>query len=53
MVGGLDHPEASDHLDNEAKTVKPVNGTAKIDVDEIRTQASSKRAEDPPNAISC
>ena len=36
MVGGLNDPEGWDHLDNEAKNVKPVSGTAEIDVDEIR-----------------
>ena len=28
MVGGLNDPAGWDHLDNEAKTVKPVSGTA-------------------------
>ena len=36
MVGGLNDPEGWDHLDNEAKTVKPVSGTAEIDVNEIQ-----------------
>jgi hypothetical protein len=36
MVGTLNDPEGWDHLDNEAKTVHPVSGTAEIDVDEIR-----------------
>ncbi|HUE90092.1 MAG TPA: hypothetical protein VMO26_28760 [Vicinamibacterales bacterium] len=36
MVGGLNDPEGWDHLDNEAKSVKPVSGTAEIDVDEIQ-----------------
>jgi hypothetical protein len=35
-VGGLNDPEGWDHLDNEAKNVHPVAGTAEIDVDEIR-----------------
>ena len=35
MVGGLNDPPGWDHMDNEAKTVKPVSGTAEIDVDEI------------------
>lgn len=35
MVGGLNDPEGWDHLDNDAKTVRPVRGTAEIDVDEI------------------
>ena len=36
MVGGLNDPEGWDHLDNDAKSVRPVAGTAEIDVDEIR-----------------
>jgi hypothetical protein len=36
MVGGLNDPEGWDHLDNEAKNLRPVTGTAEIDVDEIR-----------------
>ena len=36
MVGGLNDPEGWDHLDNEARNVRPVTGTAEIDVDEIR-----------------
>ncbi|HEU4692009.1 MAG TPA: hypothetical protein VFS23_26790 [Vicinamibacterales bacterium] len=36
MVGGLSDPEGWDHLDNEAKNVKPVSGTAEIDVNEIQ-----------------
>lgn len=36
MVGGLNDPEGWDHLDNDAKVVRPVTGTAEIDVDEIR-----------------
>jgi hypothetical protein len=35
MVGGLNDPEGWDHLDNEARNVHPVTGTAEIDVDEI------------------
>ena len=35
MVGGLNDPEGWDHLDNDAQTVRPVSGTADIDVDEI------------------
>jgi hypothetical protein len=34
MIGSLDDPEGWDHLDNEARTVKPVAGTVEIDVDE-------------------
>jgi hypothetical protein len=36
MVGGLDDPVGWDHMDNAARTVRPVGGTAEIDVDEIR-----------------
>src|SRR5918995_666552 len=36
MVGGLNDPEGWDHLDNEAKNVKPVSGTAELDVNEIQ-----------------
>ena len=36
MVGGLNDPEGWDHMDNAAKTVKPVAGSVDIDVDEIR-----------------
>src|SRR5687767_15932947 len=36
MVGGLNDPEGWDHLDNEARNVKPVSGTAEIDVNEIQ-----------------
>ena len=35
MVGGLNDPPGWDHLDNEAKTVKPVAGTAEIDVNDL------------------
>ena len=35
MVGGLNDPAGWDHLDNEAKTVKPVSGTAEIDVNDL------------------
>jgi hypothetical protein len=36
MVGGLNDPEGWDHLDDEARSVHAVTGTAEIDVDEIR-----------------
>src|SRR5687768_17547080 len=36
MVGGLNDPEGWDHLDNEARHVRPVTGTAEIDVNEIQ-----------------
>ena len=35
MVGGLNDPEGWDHLDNEAKNVKPASGTAEIDVNDL------------------
>lgn len=36
MVGGLFDKPGWDHIDNAAKTVQPVQGTATIDVDEIK-----------------
>ena len=36
MVGTLNDPAGWDHMDNDAKTVRPVAGTAEIDVNEIR-----------------
>src|SRR5688572_23550185 len=36
MTGGLNDPEGWDHLDNDAKSVRPAAGTAEIDVDEIK-----------------
>ena len=35
MVGALNDPAGWDHMDNDAKTVKPVQGTAEIDVDDL------------------
>ena len=35
MVGGLNDPVGWDHIDNEAKAVKPVSGTAEIDVNDL------------------
>ena len=35
MVGGAERPGGWDHMDNEAKTVKPVSGTAEIDVNDL------------------
>lgn len=35
MVGGLNDPEGWDHMDNDAKSVKAVSGTADIDVNEL------------------
>ena len=34
MIGGLNDAVGWDHMDNEAKSVRPVGGTAEIDVDE-------------------
>jgi hypothetical protein len=34
MVGTLNDAPGWDHLDNDAKTVRPVSGTADIDVNE-------------------
>jgi len=36
MVGGLNDAPGWDHLDNDAKSVRPVTGTAEIDVNEIQ-----------------
>ena len=36
MVGGLKDPVGWDHMDNAARSLRPVSGTAEIDVDEIR-----------------
>jgi hypothetical protein len=44
MVGGLNDPEGWDHLDNEAKNVRPVAGTVAIDVDEIRNTGTFEAA---------
>jgi hypothetical protein len=35
MIGGLKDPVGWDHMDNEAKSVKPVSGTAEIDVNDL------------------
>jgi len=35
MVGGLNDPAGWDHMDNDAKAVKPVAGTADIDVNDL------------------
>ena len=43
MVGGLNDPVGWDHLDNEAKNLRPVAGTAEIDVNEIQNTAHSRR----------
>ncbi len=40
QVGRLNDPPGWDHIDNEAKTVSPVEGTVEIDVDEIRNTGS-------------
>ncbi|MSR21960.1 MAG: hypothetical protein EXR92_00110 [Gemmatimonadetes bacterium] len=36
MVGTLDDPDGWDHMDNEARNVRPVTGTAEINVNEIQ-----------------
>ena len=36
MVGTLNDPPGWDHMDNDAKTVRPAGGTAEIDVNEIQ-----------------
>ena len=36
MVGGLNDPPGWDHVDNDARSVKPVGGTAEINVNEIQ-----------------
>jgi hypothetical protein len=36
MVGGLNDPEGWDHLDNEARNLRLLSGTAEIDVNEIQ-----------------
>ena len=36
MVGALKDPVGWDHMDNAGKNLRPVGGTAEIDVDEIR-----------------
>ena len=36
MVGSLNDAPGWDHMDNAAATVKPVSGTAEIDVDELK-----------------
>ena len=35
MVGGVNDPAGWDHMDNDAKSVKPVSGTAEIDVNDL------------------
>src|SRR4051812_10609798 len=42
MVGTLNDPVGWNHMDNDARTVKPVGGTAEIDVDEIRNTGKFK-----------
>ena len=39
MVGGLNDPVGWDHMDNEARAVKPVSGTAEIDVNDLKNTA--------------
>jgi len=40
QVGGLNDPPGWDHIDNAAKTVRPVAGSVEIDVDEIENTGS-------------
>jgi hypothetical protein len=40
MVGTLNDPAGWDHIDNAAATVKPVGGTAEIDVNEIENSGT-------------
>ena len=35
MIGGLNDPVGWDHIDNEARTVKPVSGSAEIDMNDL------------------
>ena len=44
MVGTLNDPVGWDHLDNDARSVAPVAGTADIDVDEIRNTGTFRAA---------
>lgn len=44
MVGGLRDPEGWDHLDNAAVNVRPVGGTAEIDVNDL-TNTGTFRAD--------
>ena len=44
MIGGLNDPEGWDHLDNDARMVTPVRGTAEIDVDEIKNTGTFRAA---------
>ena len=48
MVGSLNDPEGWDHLDNDARSVKPIAGTAEIDVDEIRNSGTFRAALEIP-----
>jgi hypothetical protein len=47
MAGGLNDPVGWDHMDNEARTVKPVSGTAEIDVNDLN---NSGKFEAPQNS---
>jgi hypothetical protein len=40
LVGGLNDAPGWDHLDNAAVNVKPVSGTAEIDVDELKNSGT-------------
>jgi hypothetical protein len=41
-AGTVNDPEGWDHLDNDAKSLRPVSGTAEIDVDEIQNTGNFK-----------
>jgi hypothetical protein len=48
QVGTLDDPPGWDHMDNDAKTVRPVGGKVSIDVDEIRDTGTFRATMDLP-----
>lgn len=50
MVAGLNDPEGWDHLNNEAKNVKPVSGTKEIDVNEIQNTGVRSTLDGAPVA---
>ena len=44
MVGGLNDPPGWDHIDNAASNVKPVSGSAEIDVDDFKNTGNVRSA---------
>jgi hypothetical protein len=48
MVGGLNDPAGWDHMDNDAKTVKPAAGTAEIDVNDLTKHGQVRGATEDP-----